>query len=336
VTEPGPDQENGRMPSLGERADDLVASLQRRLISRTARNMRAGMSGQVRRVLGGQQPSGEGVWNTATNEDPAAAQQPPECLWCPLCRAARALSRASQAAPEWHRRPSAAQFPAAPFSSGQPADSGEDPWSQASTGGRGQPSAGSGGVPVRAPEPPPTSGHAAGPGAAPHVLAARRGEPAKPPAGFSLPQLLTEAISDGIRLLDAVLSYRPSDPGGAPRPGTPAGARAVERPVADVGGAPDIAGEQPATNDAGEQQLGADIGGEQPGADIGGEQPGADIGGEQPGAGVAADRLGRAPAPGASGQPAPRSPTAGPAPGLGGANAELTDPRRTDEPDNRD
>ena len=67
--------------------------------------MRAGARGigqqladQVGRAFGGHRDHAshgpQDVWNVATHEDERTAQQPPECTWCPLCRAIR-LSRES-------------------------------------------------------------------------------------------------------------------------------------------------------------------------------------------------------------------------------------------------
>jgi hypothetical protein len=55
--------------------------------------MRDEIGGQVRRAFGGSEPSQDEVWAVATTEPPEAAAEPPECAWCPVCRAARRITR---------------------------------------------------------------------------------------------------------------------------------------------------------------------------------------------------------------------------------------------------
>jgi hypothetical protein len=55
--------------------------------------MRDELGGQVKKALRGQDSDKGDVWATATTEPPDAADQPPECLWCPICRAARRMAQ---------------------------------------------------------------------------------------------------------------------------------------------------------------------------------------------------------------------------------------------------
>lgn len=70
---------------------DLMGGLQRWLIRSSARTMRREIQGQVRRTLGTGRAEPDDVWGTATTEPPDAAAEAPECAWCPICRAARAM-----------------------------------------------------------------------------------------------------------------------------------------------------------------------------------------------------------------------------------------------------
>ncbi len=80
------------------RAADLANEVQRWLIRQSARNMRDEFSSQMRNALRGPAPSEPSdVWATATTEPPDAASQPPECAWCPICRAARRMAQAQVA-----------------------------------------------------------------------------------------------------------------------------------------------------------------------------------------------------------------------------------------------
>jgi hypothetical protein len=51
-----------------------------------ARSLGREVADRVRSTVGGGKPSA-GVWETATTEPPG--DEPPECQWCPICRAAR-------------------------------------------------------------------------------------------------------------------------------------------------------------------------------------------------------------------------------------------------------
>jgi hypothetical protein len=68
----------------------MLSDFQRWLIRSSARNMRKEISGQVRRTLGGRTEQGN-VWDVATTEIPPDVGESPECQWCPICRAARAM-----------------------------------------------------------------------------------------------------------------------------------------------------------------------------------------------------------------------------------------------------
>ncbi|HEY6274755.1 MAG TPA: hypothetical protein VIX86_00350 [Streptosporangiaceae bacterium] len=66
---------------------DPIGDFQRWLIRSGARSVTREVGGQLRSVLGRGDQSGD-VWDRATKPPPEEA---PECAWCPLCRAARAL-----------------------------------------------------------------------------------------------------------------------------------------------------------------------------------------------------------------------------------------------------
>jgi hypothetical protein len=72
----------------------LANEVQRWLIKSSARNMRDELRGQVKKTFRGQDNNRADVWATATTEPPDAADQPPECAWCPICRAARRMAQA--------------------------------------------------------------------------------------------------------------------------------------------------------------------------------------------------------------------------------------------------
>ena len=74
--------------SQSRRVSDPVADFQRWLMRAGARSMANQVAGQVKRSLGQERRSSGDVWDTATNELPP--NEPPECLWCPVCQAARA------------------------------------------------------------------------------------------------------------------------------------------------------------------------------------------------------------------------------------------------------
>ncbi len=74
-------------------ASDLATDLQRRLIRSGAKSMRDELGGQVKKAFRGEKREPEDVWATATTEPPDASEQPPECAWCPICRAARRMAQ---------------------------------------------------------------------------------------------------------------------------------------------------------------------------------------------------------------------------------------------------
>jgi len=80
--------------SWDKRAADLASGVQRWLIKTSARNMRDELGDQVRRAFRGESSQAGDVWETATTEPPRAEDEPPECAWCPVCRAARRLAEA--------------------------------------------------------------------------------------------------------------------------------------------------------------------------------------------------------------------------------------------------
>ncbi len=95
--------------SWERRAADLAGEVQRWLIRTSARSMRDELGGQVRKAFGARDadPGGD-VWSTATTEPPGAADEPPECAWCPVCRAARKIAQARVAAGPSSAGPSSA------------------------------------------------------------------------------------------------------------------------------------------------------------------------------------------------------------------------------------
>ena len=65
-------------------ASELIGEVQRWLLRTSARGVSRGLNDQIRTALRG---GGHGdVWETAT-----ADEEPPECAWCPICRARRRL-----------------------------------------------------------------------------------------------------------------------------------------------------------------------------------------------------------------------------------------------------
>jgi hypothetical protein len=91
---PGARARRAAADSWERRAADLAGEVQRWLIRSSARSMRDELGGQVRRAFGARdaEPGGD-VWSTATTERPGAADEPPECSWCPVCRAARKIAQ---------------------------------------------------------------------------------------------------------------------------------------------------------------------------------------------------------------------------------------------------
>jgi hypothetical protein len=68
-----------------EPGSDPIGDFQRWLMKAGARSIGRDVAGRVRSTMGGGAKHAD-VWETATTEDPT---EPPECQWCPVCRAAR-------------------------------------------------------------------------------------------------------------------------------------------------------------------------------------------------------------------------------------------------------
>jgi hypothetical protein len=88
-------QADGREPGQGRDAhrgpgSDITGELQWWLIRSGARNVRRELTGQFRRTFN--RAEQDNVWGVATTEPPESAAEPPECAWCPICRAARRIS----------------------------------------------------------------------------------------------------------------------------------------------------------------------------------------------------------------------------------------------------
>ncbi|HUL25427.1 MAG TPA: hypothetical protein VLW44_06615 [Streptosporangiaceae bacterium] len=65
---------------------DPIGEFQRWLLRSGARSMSREVGGQIRSMLG--HSGGPDVWERATAPP---SNEPPECAWCPVCRAARVL-----------------------------------------------------------------------------------------------------------------------------------------------------------------------------------------------------------------------------------------------------
>ena len=74
---------------MSEPGSDPIADFQRWLMKAGARSLGRDVASKVRSTMGGGSNSGKraSVWETATTEPPG--DEPPECQWCPICRAAR-------------------------------------------------------------------------------------------------------------------------------------------------------------------------------------------------------------------------------------------------------
>src|SRR5512146_132113 len=68
-----------------EPGSDPIGDFQRWLMKAGARSLGREVAGRMRSTMGGGAKRAD-VWETATTEDPT---EPPECQWCPVCRAAR-------------------------------------------------------------------------------------------------------------------------------------------------------------------------------------------------------------------------------------------------------
>jgi hypothetical protein len=69
---------------------DPVGDFQRWLMRSGARGFGREMRGNIRKTFGYGEAGRDDVWESATNE-PEGGGEPPECEWCPLCRAARKM-----------------------------------------------------------------------------------------------------------------------------------------------------------------------------------------------------------------------------------------------------
>jgi len=74
---------------MSEPARDPIRDFQRWLMKAGARSLSREVASRVRTTLGGGASANKhaSVWETATTEPPG--DEPPECQWCPICRAAR-------------------------------------------------------------------------------------------------------------------------------------------------------------------------------------------------------------------------------------------------------
>src|SRR5215469_7033045 len=73
---------------MSEPARDPLADFQRWLMKAGARSLSREVANGVKATLGGgNRAKHASVWETATSEPPG--DEPPECQWCPICRAAR-------------------------------------------------------------------------------------------------------------------------------------------------------------------------------------------------------------------------------------------------------
>jgi len=67
---------------------DPIGDFQRWLMRAGAKSIGRDVAGRVRSTIGGGGSANKAdVWETATTEEPT--DEPPECQWCPICRAAR-------------------------------------------------------------------------------------------------------------------------------------------------------------------------------------------------------------------------------------------------------
>ena len=73
----------------GSDRSDPIGDFQRWLMKAGAKSLGREVAGRVKSTLGGGGGAkhAEDVWDTATTEE--LTDEPPECQWCPICRAAR-------------------------------------------------------------------------------------------------------------------------------------------------------------------------------------------------------------------------------------------------------
>jgi len=86
---------------MSQPARDPIGDFQRWLMKAGARSLSREVANRVRATLGGGASTNKhaSVWETATTEPPG--DEPPECQWCPICRAARRYrDSGSTAAPD--------------------------------------------------------------------------------------------------------------------------------------------------------------------------------------------------------------------------------------------
>lgn len=72
---------------MSERGSDPIGDLQRWLMKAGARSLGRDVADRVKSTAGVGRANTVNVWETATTEPPG--DEPPECQWCPICRAAR-------------------------------------------------------------------------------------------------------------------------------------------------------------------------------------------------------------------------------------------------------
>ena len=83
-----------------EPGSDPIGDFQRWLMRAGARSVSRDVAGRVRSAVNGVTGGGgdkADVWDTATTEE--LTDEPPECQWCPICRAARRYRDSGQAIP---------------------------------------------------------------------------------------------------------------------------------------------------------------------------------------------------------------------------------------------
>ncbi|MGD0684443.1 MAG: hypothetical protein ABSA03_04940 [Streptosporangiaceae bacterium] len=71
----------------GQQGSDPVGDFQRWLLRSGARSFSREVRGNLRKTFGYGDAGRDDVWESATKEPEGG--EPPECEWCPLCRAAR-------------------------------------------------------------------------------------------------------------------------------------------------------------------------------------------------------------------------------------------------------
>ena len=83
----------------GNDRSDPVGDFQRWLMKAGAKSIGREVAGRVKSTLGGgsRAKQTEDVWDTATTE--TLTEEPPECQWCPICRAARRYRDSGGTAP---------------------------------------------------------------------------------------------------------------------------------------------------------------------------------------------------------------------------------------------